>query len=172
MGAGVGSLRRPPGGARPYSGRRLRSQPQLVNTARLALGPDAERAVLAYIPEVCLARLDAGQADWLAELRTTTVMFASVRGLGSGRSDAVDVLQAVTVAAQRTLMRYAGWLKEITMDDKGTALVAAFGVPPSRTRTTPPGRSRPPLGSRHNSASWGWLPGSDRDRPGVLRPGR
>ena len=76
-----------------------------VRTARLALGPDAETAVRAYIPEVCLARLDAGQADWLAELRTTTVLFASVRGLGSGRSDAVDLLQAVTMAAQRTFMR-------------------------------------------------------------------
>ena len=94
------------------------------------VAPEALPSVRAYIPKVCLARLDAGQADWLAELRTTTVVFAAVRGVGSATPDAVELLQRVTLTAQRALTRYDGWLKEITMDDKGTALVAAFGVPP------------------------------------------
>ena len=104
--------------------------PEPRRSPPVALEPGAEQLVRAYIPRVCLARLDAGQADWLGELRTTTVVFINVQGVGSTTHDAVGLLQAVTLAAQRTLARYDGWLKEITMDDKGTALVAALGVPP------------------------------------------
>ena len=94
------------------------------------MAPDREPALRAYIPDVLLSRLDAGQADWLAELRRPTVVFVNVRGVGHGTADALDTLQRVTTAAQRLLGRYHGWLKEITMDEKGTTLVAAFGVPP------------------------------------------
>ncbi len=94
------------------------------------LPAEAEALVRSYIPRVVLGRVDAGQADWLAELRRTTVLFASVRGVGNATPDAVDMLGRVTWAAQGVLGRYDGWLKEITMDDKGTTLVAAFGVPP------------------------------------------
>lgn len=96
----------------------------------VTLPPERERSVRAYIPEVCLARLDAGQAEWLAELRRTTVVFVNVRGIASATPDAVQLLQRVTRAAQQAIARYGGWLKEITVDDKGTTLVAAFGVPP------------------------------------------
>src|SRR5438034_1102397 len=84
----------------------------------------------AYIPPVSLARLDAGQADWLAELRRTTAVFVNVRGVANDTPDAIQLLHQVTVAAQRVFGRYDGWLKELTMDDKGTTLVGAFGVPP------------------------------------------
>ncbi|MGH2483110.1 MAG: AAA family ATPase [Candidatus Limnocylindria bacterium] len=96
----------------------------------VALSAEQEPLVRAFIPEVCLSRLDAGQADWLAELRRTTVVFVDIRGVGTATPDALQLLQRVTQAAQRAFIRYDGWLKEITMDDKGTALVAAFGVPP------------------------------------------
>jgi class 3 adenylate cyclase len=89
-----------------------------------------ESMVRAYIPPVSLARLDAGQADWLAELRRTTAVFANVRGVANDTPDAVQLLHRVTLAAQRVFARYDGWLKELTMDDKGTTLVGAFGVPP------------------------------------------
>jgi class 3 adenylate cyclase len=88
-----------------------------------------ERAVRAYVPEVALARLDAGQGEWLAELRRTTVLFVDVRGSGQ-RDDAIALLQPLALSAQRAVSRYDGWLKELTIDEKGTTLVAVFGVPP------------------------------------------
>jgi class 3 adenylate cyclase/tetratricopeptide (TPR) repeat protein len=91
---------------------------------------EREAEVRAYIPRVILARLDAGQADWLAELRRTTVVFAAVRGIATESAAAVGILQQVTLAAQRVLARYDGWLKEVTIDEKGTTLVAVFGVAP------------------------------------------
>ncbi len=96
----------------------------------LTLSPESEAVVRGYVPEVCLARLDAGQADWLAELRRTTVVFAGVRGVAGTTPDTVLVLDRVARAAQRVLRRYDGWLKEITTDDKGTMIVAVFGVAP------------------------------------------
>src|SRR5215212_1940976 len=96
----------------------------------VVLAPERERSLRSYVPEVLVSRLDAGQGDWLAELRGTTVVFVNVRGLSHATTDALELLQRVTIAAQRVLQRYHGWLKEITMDEKGTTLVAAFGVPP------------------------------------------
>jgi len=94
------------------------------------LSPTEQSLVRAFVPIVCLDRLDAGQAEWLAELRITTVLFISVRGVDSRTADVVSHLQHVTEIAQQAFGRYQGWLKEITMDEKGTTIVSAFGVPP------------------------------------------
>lgn len=92
--------------------------------------PDQEGALRAFIPQVLLSRIDAGQADWLAEFRRTTVVFANVRGIGHETPDAVQLVHRLTQDAQRVLLRYDGWLKEVTTDDKGTTVIAVFGVPP------------------------------------------
>ena len=92
-------------------------------------GPQ-EAGARAYVPPVLLSRIDAGQAEWLAELRRTTVVFTNITGMTDARLDALATLQSLCTAAQRVLGRYDGWLKEITMDDKGTTLIGIFGVPP------------------------------------------
>ena len=91
---------------------------------------EKEQSVRAYVPDVLLSRLDAGQADWLAEFRRTTVVFGNVHGIEDVNAATLELLQGITQQAQRVIGRYGGWLKEITMDDKGTTLVASFGVPP------------------------------------------
>jgi class 3 adenylate cyclase/tetratricopeptide (TPR) repeat protein len=98
--------------------------------ASLTLPPELESAVRSYVPEVCLARLDAGHADWLAELRRTTVVFAGVHDVATTAPDRLSQLHRVAQAAQRVMTRYNGWLKEITTDDKGTTLIGVFGVAP------------------------------------------
>ena len=123
-----------------FSGEPLESDCTRVVAARSPTAPrpetlvdldtDDERRLRRYVPAVALPRLDAGQADWLAELRTTTVVFANVHGSAETTPDAIELLQQVTEAAQRIVARFDGWLKEITIDDKGTTVVAAFGVPP------------------------------------------
>lgn len=110
--------------------RRSHQEPEPRPLPTAALSVDQEAAVRAYIPEVSLSRLDAGQGEWLAELRRTTVIFANVRLPGAGPSHALSQLQSIAIGAQRATRRYDGWLKEITVDEKGTTLVAAFGVPP------------------------------------------
>jgi tetratricopeptide (TPR) repeat protein len=87
-------------------------------------------AVGAYVPPILLLRSEAGQEDWLAERRRTTVAFLNVRGIGDATPDVVPLLHQLAQAAQRVMVRYDGWLKEVTIDDKGTTLIGVFGVPP------------------------------------------
>jgi class 3 adenylate cyclase/tetratricopeptide (TPR) repeat protein len=107
-----------------------RQEPSLRPLRPLSIPVEKEHSVRAYVPDVLLSRLDAGQAAWLAEFRRTTVVFANVHGIGDVTADTLQLLQGITQQAQRVIGRYGGWLKEITMDDKGTTLVACFGVPP------------------------------------------
>ena len=107
-----------------------RNEPSLRPLRPLSIPVEKEHSVRAYVPEVLLSRLDAGQAGWLAEFRRTTVVFANVHGIDDVTADTLQLLQGITQQAQSVIGRYGGWLKEITMDDKGTTLVACFGVPP------------------------------------------
>ena len=43
------------------------------------LGPRVRAALRGYIPAAILSRLDAGQTDWLSELRPVTVLFINLR---------------------------------------------------------------------------------------------
>jgi class 3 adenylate cyclase/tetratricopeptide (TPR) repeat protein len=90
----------------------------------------AEQDLRAYIPDVSLARIDAGQSDWLAELRRTTVIFVNVPSSSGAPGPSLDVLQAVASAIQLAARTHGGWVKEITVDEKGTTVVVAFGVAP------------------------------------------
>ncbi len=77
-----------------------------------------------------LSRVDAGQQDWLAEMRRTSVVFVNVRGMTDDAADALHAVDRLAKAAQRVAARYDGWPKEVTMDEKGTTLTLVFGVPP------------------------------------------
>ncbi|MEW5849756.1 MAG: adenylate/guanylate cyclase domain-containing protein [Myxococcota bacterium] len=83
-----------------------------------------------YIPSAILTRVEAGQTAWLAELRRVTVMFLNISGLDVERDDGVSRLQEAMVAIQSALERYEGTLNKLIVDDKGTTVVAGFGLPP------------------------------------------
>jgi predicted ATPase/class 3 adenylate cyclase len=105
----------------------LRSLP-LQSTERPTLPPSAEPAIRAFVPAAILARLAAGQRDWLAELRQITVLFVNLPDLDQH----TDLAQSHTLVQtlQTTLYRYEGSINELSSDDKGVMLVAAFGLPP------------------------------------------
>ncbi len=92
--------------------------------------PGAEVALRGYIPGAILSRLDAGQTEWLSELRRVTVLFLNVVGLDFFAPDVLECVQAVMHALQTALYRYEGSVNQFIVDDKGTTLVAAFGLPP------------------------------------------
>lgn len=90
----------------------------------------SEAGVRAYIPRVSEARIEAGHGAWLAEVRRTSVVFVGIRGLGIAAVDTLEAFDRITRVGQEVVARYDGWLKELTMDEKGTTMVAVFGVPP------------------------------------------
>jgi class 3 adenylate cyclase/tetratricopeptide (TPR) repeat protein len=92
---------------------------------------DFGEAVLhAYVPEVVRARLAAGQAEWLAELRPVTAVFLNLLDADPAAADQLEPLQLVMATVQPILQRYEGNLKQLVVDDKGLTLIAVFGLPP------------------------------------------
>jgi class 3 adenylate cyclase/tetratricopeptide (TPR) repeat protein len=86
-------------------------------------------AMDAYVPEVVRARLAAGQAEWLAELRHITPIFLNLLDADPAASDQLEPLQLVMATVQPILRRYEGSLKQVIVDDKGLTLIAVFGLP-------------------------------------------
>ena len=106
----------------------LRTPP--VSAAAAPISPDARKdlALRAFIPVSVLAFLDEGPAEWLAELRRVSVIFALFPGLTTRTP--LDRAQTAMRTLQTALFRYEGTINKMSADDKGTAMLAAFGLPP------------------------------------------
>ncbi len=79
------------------------------------------------IPGAIVGRLAAGQSDWLAELRVISVLFINLPAL-----DCQDLAQVQQVMRQiqAEIYRLEGSINKLIVDDKGTTLIAAYGLPP------------------------------------------
>jgi class 3 adenylate cyclase/tetratricopeptide (TPR) repeat protein len=96
----------------------------------IGLTPAMDAAMRAYLPGAMVARLDAGQTRWLAELRVVTVVFLNVHGIDYTARRILYRLHVIMRALQKYLYRYEGSVYQFIVDDKGTTFVAAFGLPP------------------------------------------
>ncbi len=92
------------------------------------LTPEIAGALHNYLPAAIQGRLDAGQSGWMAELRRVTVLFINLPDLT--HETALEQAQTVVRALQTTFYHYEGSINEFNVDDKGTMLVAALGLPP------------------------------------------
>src|SRR4029453_11616910 len=84
----------------------------------------------AYVPEVVRARLAAGQAEWLGELRRVTPLFLNLLDADPARADLLEVVQPAIAALQPILRLHEGSLKQVVVEEKGLTLIAVFGLPP------------------------------------------
>ena len=96
---------------------------ELFQAPEIAVG-----ALQAYIPGAIKERLKAGQTGWLAELRTVSALFINLPGLGHGL--ALEKAQEIMQEVQSALYYYEGSLNKFSVDEKGTTMLAAFGLPP------------------------------------------
>lgn len=90
--------------------------------------PEMSPGIRAYIPGAILSRLVAGQSGWLAELRRVSVLFINLPDLNFATP--VEKAQEMMSILQTTLYHYEGSINKLNVDDKGTTLVAAMGLPP------------------------------------------
>ena len=72
----------------------------------------------AYLSDSILARLDAGQSAWLAELRTVTVIFLNLPNLN--HTIPLAQAQAVIHKLEDILHRHEGTINKVSVDDKGS----------------------------------------------------
>jgi hypothetical protein len=79
------------------------------------------------VPQAVLARIDAGQGKYLADLRRVTVTFVKFQGVDARR---VEPLERIMAILQPTMARYEGTVVQLMADDKGTVGILCFGLPP------------------------------------------
>ncbi len=94
----------------------------------IPLDDDCIPALRSYIPGAIAKRIDAGQSDWLAELRRVTSLFINIPELTQGTDPAYA--QKAAQILQGAIYRYEGSMNKIVVDDKGVSLLAGFGLPP------------------------------------------
>lgn len=94
----------------------------------IQLGEGSIPSLRSYIPGAIAKRIDAGQSDWLAELRRVTSLFINIPEMRRGVDP--ELAQKLAQALQSAIYRYEGSVNKIAVDEKGVSLLAAFGLPP------------------------------------------
>jgi adenylate cyclase 10 len=96
-----------------------------------------------YVPLVVAPFLEPGMdsGDWGSELRLVTVLFvnlgfseesmALLQNGGAESAEMTQKLQDVFSAAQESVMSFEGTINKFLVDDKGSTLIAVFGLPPN-----------------------------------------
>jgi class 3 adenylate cyclase/predicted ATPase len=106
----------------------LESDPPPVAAPPVEMPEESASVLRAFIPAAIRARLDAGQSDWLAELRRLTILFVNLPDI-SYHTQLADAQSAMT-SLQECLYRYEGSINKLSVDDKGASLIAVLGLPP------------------------------------------
>jgi len=90
----------------------------------------SEEQVRSWLLPPVYNRLQAGQGEFLAELRPAAALFLRFGGIDYDQDhDAPARLNAFIRQVQQILLRYDGSLLQLTIGDKGSYLYAAFGAP-------------------------------------------
>jgi class 3 adenylate cyclase/tetratricopeptide (TPR) repeat protein len=81
-----------------------------------------------YLPLSVKSKFEAGQSEWLAELRKVTALFINIPALNQEIS--IDRNQQIIFMIQEILKKYEGTINKISVDEKGASLLLVFGLPP------------------------------------------
>ena len=102
-------------------------------------GPELEKLLRSYVPGAILPWISPDCPDlesWGGDLRNVCVLFVNL-GLkehdllaAAQYDDAMHRSHQVLVAVQRSVYQYEGSVNKFLMDDKGSTLIAVFGLPP------------------------------------------
>lgn len=88
----------------------------------------AERQLRRYVPGTVTARISAGHGQWIGELRVVSVLFVNLPDLNYATT--LERAQSTIQYLQQELYRFEGSINKLNLDDKGTSLLAALGLPP------------------------------------------
>jgi class 3 adenylate cyclase/tetratricopeptide (TPR) repeat protein len=137
------------------TGERLADGGVRLMTAAISMGARArsratqnlsDDLVQTYVPDVVRARVAAGQAEWLAELRRVTAVFVNLLDVDPAAANLLEPVQLAMAAIQPILERYEGSLKQVVVDDKGLTLITVFGLPLLAHEDDPARATRAALG--------------------------
>ena len=95
--------------------------------------PEAEAALRCFIPEAIQVSIDSQQLEgWHNELRKVTVLFVKLNTNidDSDKNHFLSKINQILRIMQQIIFNYEGMIRQFLADDKGTVLIAAFGLPP------------------------------------------
>ena len=106
-----------------------------IKTKAKTLGENIVKRISTYIPTAVVPFATQNDDKWVNELRQITVLFVN---LGVNEAELVSIssskdimrIHNVLRSVQQAVYRYEGSLNKFLMDDKGSTLVAVWGLPP------------------------------------------
>lgn len=101
--------------------------PLRETVAGIDLDDDQLEHLRQYLPVSVDDRIKAGQGHFLSEIRVITSLFLLLPQFGEDGADATNELIA---DVQAVVAKYEGSFNKISVDEKGAALLIAFGLPP------------------------------------------
>lgn len=88
---------------------------------------DMEETLIKYIPAPARKELTSGNFGFLGELRTCSILFFHLSR--PFKPSNLAELQETVNTIQDGIVRYEGVLRQFMIDDKGSVLIACFGLP-------------------------------------------
>eukprot|EP00468_Gymnochlora_sp_CCMP2014_P001612 CAMPEP_0167741370 /NCGR_PEP_ID=MMETSP0110_2-20121227/821_1 /TAXON_ID=629695 /ORGANISM="Gymnochlora sp., Strain CCMP2014" /LENGTH=603 /DNA_ID=CAMNT_0007625419 /DNA_START=120 /DNA_END=1927 /DNA_ORIENTATION=+ len=98
-------------------------------------GSKIMKRVTQYVPGAVRPYVKDFEESWADELRVITVLFVNL-GLVKGANELYEKdsdlkkIHDIIMAVQKAVYKYEGSLNKFLMDDKGSTLIAVFGLPP------------------------------------------
>ena len=92
-----------------------------------------------FLPAGVKGYLNIEKEDWCKEIRLVSLMFLNIKvdlSQLKGESDYMKV-QIIANTVQRSIYRTRGALNKFLMDDKGSVMLVAWGLPPMSSRNDP-----------------------------------
>ena len=81
-----------------------------------------------YVPTTVLEQLRGRHGAWLAEVRSVSVLFVHLPGLVSGVAPAR--MNALWTTVEQQVVEEGGAVNKLSLDEKGSTVLAVFGLPP------------------------------------------
>jgi class 3 adenylate cyclase/predicted ATPase len=98
---------------------------------------DPAKHLLPYVPKVLQNQFQGDRQLWVSELRRITVLFINLPDFNYDSKEAFRLLQQIMTEVQQVLNEYEGVFNKFLVDDKGSTLVAGFGIPPKTHEDDP-----------------------------------
>ena len=95
---------------------------------RPAAPPVPAELLAPYLPPPVMSREGIGQGEWLAELRRVTVVYVNLPTVDHLAKP--ELVQQAVLALQREFDRHEATINNLSVDAKGTSIIAATGLPP------------------------------------------
>ena len=83
-----------------------------------------------FIPGAVLSRLSSGHSQSINEIRSVSIIFASIAGVDVSTQEGSETAQALMLGVQKAVYAHEGAVNKFLVDDKGLIFLCVFGLPP------------------------------------------